>query len=79
MADMTMTRIVKKLVGNIQPAGAAHIDPERFENLKEMCKLVDDLTTEIDLVAQQVYSQQHSVKEMGKYANDFMKNQLGIQ
>jgi len=75
---MTHTEIVKKLIGNIQPAGAAHIDPERFENLKTMCDLVNDLVVEIDEVAQKVYSHEHSVKQMGRYANDFMKNDLGI-
>ena len=44
---MTNTDVVKKLIGNVQPYGASHIDEQRFENLKAMCELVGDLMEEI--------------------------------
>ena len=42
--------IVIKLIGEIEPVGASHIDPERFENLKTMTDLVDKLVCDIDNV-----------------------------
>lgn len=76
---MTHKEIVEKLVGNIQPYGATHIDEKRFENLKVMCELVNDLVYEIDKVAQAESRQEHSMKEMGKYASNFLSNTLGIE
>lgn len=75
---MTYTEIVIKLVGDIYPAGASHLDDKRFENLKEMCKLVNDLVTEIDYVACQAGRHEHSIKIMGEYAKDFLTRTLGI-
>jgi hypothetical protein len=76
---MTYTEIVKKLVGPVYPVGDASRDPERFENLKEMCELVNQLVTIIDKVGyDNRNSYEHSVKEMSDYANDFLKNTLGI-
>lgn len=76
---MNYTEIVKKLIGNIQPAGSASIDPERFENLKEMCKLVNELVIEIDKVACLKDRSEYSIKIMGEFANDFMQKTLGIK
>jgi hypothetical protein len=77
---MTHTEIVQKLIGNIQPLGDSSRDPERFENLKAMCELVNNLVTAIDDVAYQ-YSESHeySVKEMGQYADNFLTKTLGIK
>ncbi|KKL20322.1 hypothetical protein LCGC14_2456560, partial [marine sediment metagenome] len=35
--------VVKKLVGDIEPVGASHIDKYNFENLKVMIGLIDKL------------------------------------
>lgn len=75
---MDYTEIVNKLVGNIQPSGMSHIDRDRFENLKEMCILVNMLVIEIDNVACQKDRHEHSIKEMGEYASNFLTNTLGI-
>jgi|9_EtaG_2_1085328.scaffolds.fasta_scaffold10749_2 hypothetical protein len=76
---MTNTDVVKKLVGKIQPEGATHIDTERFENLKAMCELVNDLVTEIDRVAyDNRYRHEYSMKKAGDYASNFLINTLGI-
>ena len=71
---MTHTEIVNKLIGEIQPTGMAHRDPARFENLKEMCTLVDNLVLEIHHVSQTKDAQEHSIREMGKYADNFLMN-----
>ena len=44
---MTNYDVVKKLIGNINPAGDASRDKERFENLKEAVKLVELLLSDI--------------------------------
>ena len=35
--------VVKKLVGDINPVGATHVDNKRFENLQVMTELTDKL------------------------------------
>ena len=77
--DMTHLEIVKKIVGDIQPAAETHTDNKRFENLKEMCHLVNCLVGEIDNVAYDTQDRaEHSMKKMGQYASDFLTNELGI-
>ena len=39
---MEYTDIIKKLIGNINPIGETNTDNERFENLKELCYLVQN-------------------------------------
>lgn len=71
--------IVEKLVGKINPVGASHIDNERFENLKTMCALVNDLVYEIDQVANDNENRQEaSMKLSGVYAREFLIKTLGI-
>jgi len=75
---MTNTEIVKKLVGNIQPAGDAHIDEERFKNLEAMCELVEDLVEEIDnVINYNREAEQNSIVKARKYADDFLQINLG--
>ncbi|MBL0317488.1 MAG: hypothetical protein IPP69_17655 [Flavobacteriales bacterium] len=69
---MTNTDVVKKLIGNVQPYGASHIDEQRFENLKAMCELVGDLIEEIKDAAKSKERHEYSMKEMGLYAYKFL-------
>lgn len=77
---MTNTEVVKKMIGNIQPAGDTNIDNERFENLKAMCELTDNLIAAINDVA---YSNKHrgeySIRQMAKYASDFLTDMKRIE
>jgi hypothetical protein len=70
--------IVKKLIGNISPIGETNTDNERFDNLKAMCELANDLITEIDNVSYYKGSGQFSVKRAGEYAKNFLTNTIGI-
>ena len=71
---MELKEIVQKLVGSITPAGEHHIDKERFENLKVLCNLVDELLYEITCVAIDNENRyEYSMKEMGKYASKFIE------
>lgn len=47
---MEIYDVVKKLIGDIEPVGASHIDGERFENLKNMTRLMRELLTDIECV-----------------------------
>lgn len=65
--------IVKKIVGEVCPVGETNTDNARFENLKVMCELVDDLLGEIGVVASYDEAHEYSVKRAGEYATDFLK------
>jgi len=73
-------QVVKKLIGPVDPVGATHIDKDRFENLKKITKLVDQLICEIDYVSTHNKDRQEfSMKQAGQYAYNFLKNDLGIK
>lgn len=72
---MEIIDVVTKLIGPIVPLGCEARDPERLENLKTMCDLVEKLTYKISEVADQV-SYEESVKRAQKYANDFLTYKL---
>ena len=76
---MTNTDVVKKLIGNINPVGETNTDNQRFENLKEMCELVNNLITDIDDMAyRNKCSHEYSVKRASEYASNFLTKTVGI-
>lgn len=76
---MTHLEIVKKLIGPIRPVGETNTDNERFENLKNLCQLVDDLVTEIDSVGCDFKdSHEFSVKRASEYASKFLTDTIRI-
>ena len=75
---MEIIDVVTKLIGPIVPLGCEARDPERLENLKTMCDLVEKLTYKISEVADQV-SYEESVKRAQKYADDFLTYKLGVR
>ena len=76
---MTHTEIVMKLIGSIQPTGESNTDAQRFENLKELCSLINNLVTEIDDMAyRNKDAYEASVKKASEYAQNFLTNTLGI-
>ena len=76
---MTNTDVVKKLIGKINPIGEKNTDNERFENLKEMCELVNNLIIDIDDVAyQNKDAREFSVKRASEYASNFLTKTVGI-
>ncbi len=44
-------KVVRKLVGRINPVGETNADNDSFENLKVMCGIVDKLIADIAFVA----------------------------
>jgi len=76
---MTNTEIVKKLIGKINPIGETTTDNDRFENLKSMCELVNNLITDIDNVStQNSDAREFSVKRAAEYASNFLTKNIGI-
>lgn len=70
---MELKEIVLKLTGEIQPVGETTTDNKRFENLKVLCELVNELVSEIDNVS--FYNKdrcEYSMNRSGKYANEFL-------
>lgn len=75
---MTTFEIVKKLIGPINPVGCSSRDEERFENLKNMIELMDQIHSEIDDIAyRNRESREHSIKRSVDYINVYL-NKLGI-
>lgn len=70
---MTNYDVVTKLIGKIDPVGETNEDDRRFENLKEMCSLVEKLITDIDNVGyRNQNNHQFSIKRASEFASKFM-------
>lgn len=70
---MNYHEIVKKLVGPIKPVGSSETDSVRFENLKILTALVENLIMDInDVGFENQGSQFASMKKAGEYATDFI-------
>lgn len=77
---MEIKEIVLKLVGKVNPVGETNTDNERFENLKVLCELVDELVGVIDEVnCKNKDSHEFSRKRAADYASNFLTNNLGIK
>lgn len=76
---MEIHDVVKKLIGKIEPIGETQEDERRFNNLKDMCDLVNKLVSDIDDVAfGNKNRHEHSMKNAGLYASKFLDD-LGIK
>lgn len=64
--------IVNKLAGNIRPTGDSSRDDERLINLKQVCRLVDELLVDIIDVSKNSEAREHSVKLAGVTAESFL-------
>lgn len=75
---MEVYDVVKKLIGEIRPVGDASRDPQRLENLKEMCKLHAEIHKAIDDVAYDFKDdKQGTVVTSCNFANKYLDS-LGI-
>ena len=75
---MELYGVVLKLVGPTFPIGETNEDERRFENLKELTKLVDLLLRDIDQIATlNVDRVEFSMKRSGQYCHEFM-DRIGI-
>lgn len=77
MKAITTLELVNQLIGNINPSGSADKDVERFENLKEMCELIEELVCRIDHIRNANNSaHEHSIKIMVNHINHFLAQHI---
>ena len=69
---MDIHEIVKTLVGKIYPVGETNADNDRFENLKAMTELVDELLSDIYRVARGNNRHEYSINRAGQFASSFL-------
>ena len=75
MSEINVYEVVKKLVGEINPVGETNTDKRRFENLKVMIDLVDELLLDIsDMGWRYRNNYQDSMKKASNSANNFLDN-----
>ena len=73
-------QVVKKLIGCIEPLGETNEDNRRYENLVEMCNLIENLVEDIKEVRLEYKNdQEYSIKRAVNCANDFLVDDLGIK
>ena len=66
-------KVVKELVGNINPIGETNEDNKRYENLKELIHVVENLITDIDDMAfRNRDMREHSIKRAVDEAREFI-------
>jgi hypothetical protein len=70
---MTTYDVVKKLIGPITPVGQTDQDIVRYNNLYQMCHLVEDILAAISEVSGYTTSSEYSVNRAGNFAKDFIK------
>lgn len=71
------TSVVNKIIGPIFPIGESNADNDRFENLQEMCELVEELLSYLHQVRTEKNAHEYSVKRAGQYADNFLTT-IGI-
>ena len=77
---MTNYDVVKKLVGEIMPVGDTNVDNKRLGNLESLTVLVNLLIMDIDdIVHRNKTRQEDSIKKAVKFADKFLKDDLGIK
>jgi hypothetical protein len=72
--ELTVTEVVEKIIGKVDPVGETNADNERLENLKALCELTQNLLEKIKMIAyKNIEAKEFSVKRAGEYATEFMK------
>ncbi len=69
---MEIADVVMKLIGNIEPVGETHTDVGRFENLKALTALVDELLANIYNVSKKKDCIEFSKSQAGRHADRFL-------
>lgn len=71
-------RVVKKLVGEIEPVGSSHIDDIYYNNLEVMIDLVEALLGDLLKVARYKENYEDSMKKAGIKADEFIQETCHI-
>ena len=78
-AMIDVYEVVTKLIGAVNPIGETRTDDARYENLKTMCALVNQLLSDIDAVIPYKDRVEFSMKRAGEYARKSMTDEFGIE
>ncbi len=70
--EIDMLAVVRRLTGPINPVGESHTDDVRYEKLKELTTLVENLVADIEVVAGMRDRPEFSIKRAGNFAHDFL-------
>ncbi len=71
---MELKDVVMKLIGPVNPIGESNTDDSRFENLKTLCDLTEDLIITISKVTQYKDCPEYSMERAGKFAEKAINN-----
>lgn len=72
LSGVTVTDVVRKLIGPIEPQGESTGDARRYENLEAMTTLIHELLMDLSYVARSRNSYESSVQHAGKHAAKFL-------
>lgn len=75
--EMDVIDIVMKLNGPVTAVGESHTDKQRKDNLVELCDLADKILYEINQAAGAADRAESSMKDIGEYARNFLKDVHG--
>lgn len=74
MDAKTTTEVIKKLVGSVNPIGETTTDAVRFNNLKLLTEVSENLLEIISHVHRQnKHSHEHSVRKAADHAGEFLE------
>lgn len=75
---MDTYEVTMKLIGPVEPVGETNMDNDRYENLKDLTNLTNQLLTVIDSIANQFQNNhQYSMKRAAVHCNEFLDG-IGI-
>ena len=78
MDAITVYAVVQKLIGPVYPVGETNEDNKRFENLKNLCELLDKIHEDVDRIAWDYKDMsEFSIKRACDFANRQLDN-MGI-
>lgn len=75
---MEVYDVVMKLIGPVRPIGESNEDGRRYENLKNLTHLMDQIHSTIDEIAYTCKNDHRfSIKRAGEHCDEFLTN-IGI-
>ncbi len=74
---MNYIEVIDKLVGSIRPVGETNKDNDRFENLEDMCEVLEYFIKEVCYIARDNKdAYENSRSRAGKYAEKFLNETI---
>lgn len=74
MKSETVIKVIKKLIGDVEPAGEYYEDNINYQNLKELEQIMYHFTNKLVLQSYLADSREYSIKRSGEYAKRILVN-----